>query len=168
MSEIPNDLVRGLLMSGHHYTVSVTWVGNRGTGTSGYKDYGREHTISSGSKIDIPGSADKSFFGDTDRWNPEELLIAALAQCHMLSFLHVAADAGVVVTGYTDSAEGTLTLDGSGSGRVTEVVLRPQVEVSGEVSDDLEALHHRASELCFIANSVNFPVRHVPTVVASH
>jgi organic hydroperoxide reductase OsmC/OhrA len=151
-------------MSGHHYEVSLTWSGNRGTGTSGYKEYGRDHIVSAPGKHDIEGSADKSFFGDVDRWNPEELLIAALSQCHMLSFLHVAADAGVVVVGYTDHAFGTLTLNSEGGGRMTEVRLAPEVEVPGPLAESLDALHHRASALCFIANSVNFPVTHNPSV----
>lgn len=149
-------------MSGHHYSVSIAWTGNRGSGTSGYKDYGRDHIVHAEGKTDIHGSADRSFFGDVERWNPEELLIAALSQCHMLSFLHVATDAGVVVTEYTDTARGVLTLDGTGAGRVTEVTLAPSVTVAGPVPADMEALHHRASELCFIANSVNFPVVHRP------
>jgi organic hydroperoxide reductase OsmC/OhrA len=151
-------------MSGHHYEVSLTWSGNRGTGTSGYKEYGRDHIVSAPGKHDIKGSADKSFFGDLDRWNPEELLIAALSQCHMLSFLHVAADAGVVVVGYRDHASGTLTLNSEGGGRMTEVRLAPEVEVAGTFPESMDALHHRASELCFIANSVNFPVTHSPRV----
>ena len=151
-------------MSGHHYEVSLTWQGNRGTGTSGYKDYGRDHTLSAPGKHDIEGSADKSFFGDVERWNPEELLIAALSQCHMLSFLHVAADAGVVVTAYRDRASGTLAVNAEGGGRMTEVRLAPEVEVAGALPPSLDALHHRASELCFIANSVNFPVTHSPSV----
>jgi organic hydroperoxide reductase OsmC/OhrA len=154
-------------MSGHHYEVSLTWSGNRGSGTSGYKEYGRDHTVHAEGKPDIHGSADRSFFGDAERWNPEELLIAALSQCHMLSFLHVAADAGVVVTGYTDTARGTLTLDGTGAGRVTEVTLAPHVIVAGAVPTEMDALHHRASELCFIANSVNFPVLHEPEASSS-
>jgi organic hydroperoxide reductase OsmC/OhrA len=147
----------------HDYAVSLTWSGNRGTGTSAYKEYGRDHTISAQGKTDISGSADRAFFGDTDRWNPEELLIAALSQCHMLSFLHVAADAGVIVTAYQDQASGTLSLDSSGGGRMTEVTLRPTVDVVAGPTMDMDALHHRASELCFIANSVNFPVRHEVT-----
>lgn len=154
-------------MSGHHYSVSIRWTGNRGTGTSGYKEYGRDHVVHAEGKTEIHGSADRSFFGDAERWNPEELLIAALSQCHMLSFLHVATDAGVVVTGYSDTARGTLTLDGSGAGRVTEVVLAPHVTVAGTVPPDMHALHHRASELCFIANSVNFPVLHQPETTSS-
>jgi len=144
----------------HEYAVSLTWSGNRGTGTSAYKAYGRDHTVSAEGKADISGSADRAFFGDTDRWNPEELLIAALSQCHMLSFLHVAADAGVIVTAYRDEASGTLSLDSSGGGRMTEVTLRPAVEVIAGHNADMADLHHRASTLCFIANSVNFPVHH--------
>lgn len=154
-------------MSGHHYSVSLTWSGNRGRGTSGYKDYGRDHVLSAEAKVDIQGSADRAFYGDTDRWNPEELLVAALAQCHMLSFLHVATDAGLRITGYTDNAQGTLSLEGSGVGRMTEVTLHPRVVVEGAVEDALEELHHRAAKLCFIANSVNFPVHHRPTAVSS-
>jgi organic hydroperoxide reductase OsmC/OhrA len=153
-------------MSGHHYTVSVSWSGNRGSGTSGYKDYGREHIVSAKGKADIHGSADKTFFGNVERWNPEELLIAALSQCHMLSFLHVAADAGVVVTSYRDNAQGTLTLERNGGGRVTDVVLRPRVVIDGQVPTNITELHHRARELCFIANSVNFPVRHEPETLS--
>lgn len=151
-------------MSGHHYEVSLAWSGNRGSGTSGYKDYGRDHIVSAPGKNPIEGSADKTFFGDVDRWNPEELLIAALSQCHMLSFLHVAADAGVVVVGYTDHASGTLEVNSEGGGRMTEVRLAPEVEIVGELPESMDALHHRASELCFIANSVNFPVTHHPSV----
>lgn len=152
-------------MSGHHYSVCLTWSGNRGSGTSGYKDYGRDHVVHAVGKADIQGSADRSFFGDVDRWNPEELLIAALSQCHMLSFLHVAADAGVIVTHYTDAAEGTLTLDSEGSGRMTGVVLRPRVTIEADSAVDMGALHHRAGKLCFIGNSVNFPVDHEPETI---
>ncbi len=151
-------------MSGHHYEVSLTWTGNRGSGTSGYKEYGRDHVVSAPGKHDIEGSADKTFFGDRDRWNPEELLIAALSQCHMLSFLHVAADAGVVVVGYKDHASGTLEVNSEGGGRMTEVRLAPEVEIVGRPPESMDALHHRASELCFIANSVNFSVTHHPSV----
>jgi organic hydroperoxide reductase OsmC/OhrA len=149
-------------MNQHSYSVSLVWTGNRGTGTSGYKDYGRDHTVQSFGKADIHGSADRVFHGDANRWNPEELLIAALSQCHMLSFLHVASDAKLVVTDYGDNASGTLELDATGGGRITEVVLRPKVTVADSGDVDIAALHHHASQLCFIARSVNFPVRHEP------
>jgi len=151
-----------LLVKEHHYEVSVSWSGNRGSGTSGYKDYGRDHLVHTEGKPPISGSADRVFFGDADRWNPEELLVAALSQCHMLSFLHVAADAGVIVVSYSDFAKGTLSLDISGGGAMTEVVLRPSIEVVAGHGQNIDRLHHKAQELCFIAASVNFPVRHEP------
>lgn len=145
-------------MNKHAYVVSVTWTGNKGSGTSAYRAYGRDHRVQAPGKPDIVGSSDKAFHGDVERWNPEELLIAALSQCHMLSFLHVACDAGVVVTSYEDDALGVLELRGDGGGAVTSVVLKPRVEVVPGHGQDINALHHRAHELCFIANSVNFPV----------
>ena len=148
----------------HHYAIRVRWQGNRGTGTSGYRDYGREHTVSANGKPSIEGSADRTFHGDADRWNPEELLLAALSQCHMLSFLHVAVSHGIVVTDYTDEPVGTMVQTAGGSGHFSSVILRPVVTVASAA--DLEtaaAYHHEASSKCFIANSVNFPVTHEPT-----
>jgi organic hydroperoxide reductase OsmC/OhrA len=151
------------MISGHHdYTIGVRWDGDLGTGTSGYRDYSRELTVTAAGKHDLEGSADRPFRGDPSRWNPEELLLASLAQCHLLSYLHVAVTLGVVVTAYTDDAVGTMVEDGAGSGAFTEVVLRPRVTV-----DAAMAGHTRANELCFIANSVNFPVRHEPTIVVA-
>jgi organic hydroperoxide reductase OsmC/OhrA len=151
-------------MKNHVYRVSLDWVGNLGSGTSGYKAYSRDHVIQAPGKPDIVGSSDRIFHGNPERWNPEELLIAALSQCHMLSFLHVASEAGIIVTGYLDKPEGTLSLDAEGGGKMTDVCLRPEVTATGD-PDVIAQCHHRASELCFIANSVNFPVRHEPTVV---
>jgi len=147
----------------HRYETTVTWTGNTGSGTIGYRDYERSHVISAAGKPAIPGSSDPSFRGDPARWNPEELLVASLSQCHMLSFLHRCSAAGVVVTGYRDRPIGTMTETADGGGYFTEVVLRP--EVSFAEPDDAgraDALHHRAHELCFIANSVNFRVRCEP------
>jgi organic hydroperoxide reductase OsmC/OhrA len=147
----------------HTYEVSVEWTGNTGTGTSGYRDYERSHTVRTDGPPDIEGSADRTFRGAKDRWNPEQLLVAALSQCHLLSYLHVAADAGVVVTAYEDAAEGTMAEDGRGGGRFTEVVLRPRVTVADPATaEKARALHDKAHELCFIAASVSFPVRHEP------
>ncbi|TAJ46743.1 MAG: OsmC family peroxiredoxin [Herbiconiux sp.] len=149
----------------HHYRVDVAWLGNRGTGTSGYRDYGRQSAVTAAGKHGIEASADKPFRGDADRWNPEELLLAALAECHMLSFLHVAVTHGVVVTDYSDAAEGTMEQIGDG-GRFTDVLLKPVVTLAEPIDPALfETLHREASEKCFIANSVNFPVRHEPRAV---
>ena len=149
----------------HSYGVRVTWTGDLGTGTSGYRSYARAHEIEAAGKPPIPGSSDPAFRGDPARYNPEELLVASLSTCHMLWFLHLAAEAGVVVTGYRDDAGGTMLETPDGGGRFTVVVLRPAVTVRGEADPAvLDGLHHRAHDLCFIARSVNFPVRCVPTV----
>lgn len=147
----------------HAYTVAVEWQGNRGTGTSGYRDYGRQTVLRTSGKPDILASADRSFFGDADRWNPEDLLLASLSECHLLSYLHAAMRAGVVVQAYTDEASGTMRQEGDG-GRFTEVVLRPHVTISAGDPELAQRLHDEAHGMCFIAASVNFPVRHEPTV----
>jgi organic hydroperoxide reductase OsmC/OhrA len=150
----------------HTYDTVVTWTGNRGTGTSGYRDYDRAHEVSAEGRAKILGSSDPAFRGDPARWNPEQLLVAALSQCHMLQYLHLCADAGVVVTGYVDHACGTMTETDQG-GHFTEVVLRPQVRVAApSMVEAAMALHGAAHRACFIASSVNFPVRHQPRVQA--
>ncbi|MFJ4851435.1 MULTISPECIES: OsmC family protein [unclassified Streptomyces] len=158
-------------ISKHHtYTTEVVWSGNRGSGTSAYRAYGRDHEVSApGLPVPvIPGSSDPAFRGDPARWNPEQLQLAALSQCHMLSYLHVCTVAGVVVTAYTDRAEATLRETGDGGGHFTEAVLRPRVEVaSAAMVDAAVALHEDAHRLCFIAGSVNFPVRHEAEVVVT-
>lgn len=149
----------------HHYRLEVEWTGNRGSGTDGYRNYGRDHVVRIEGKPEIAGSSDPTFRGDATKHNPEDLLVAALSQCHMLSYLHMAAAAGVVVTAYVDVAEGTMQTAGDG-GRFTEVVLRPVVTISA-ASDPAkaEAAHETAHHACFIANSVNFPVRCEPRIV---
>ena len=114
----------------HRFVASLVWTGNRGTGSSAVRAYGREHVVSVPGKPDIHGSAARVFHGDLDRWNPEEMLIAALAQCHLLSYLYVAVQNGIVVESYEDSAEGTLVTTPDGGGHFREVVLRPVVTIS--------------------------------------
>ncbi len=152
----------------HTYTTVVTWTGNRGTGTTGYRDYDRDHDVVADGRAVILGSSDPMFRGDPTRWNPELLLVASLSQCHMLWYLHVAASAGVVVTEYVDDAVGTMAQERGGQGQFTEVTLRPRVTVTSADAVELaQRLHERANELCFIARSVNFPVRHEPTVAVA-
>ncbi|WP_308468285.1 OsmC family protein [Rathayibacter soli] len=147
----------------HQYAVRMQWTGNRGTGTSAYKQYGRDHVLSADGKPDIAGSSDRVFFGDSDRWNPEELLLAALSQCHMLSYLHVAVRHGIRVLAYSDAATGIMQQDASDGGRFTLAVLRPRVTISDPAQVELaQSLHEEAAQKCFIAASVNFPVRHEP------
>lgn len=149
----------------HRYRVATTWTGDRGTGTSGYRAYDRAVTIEVDGKPVLEASADRPFRGDPAKWNPEDLLVAALSECHLLSYLHACVTLGVVVVGYADHAEGTMSLDGRGGGAFTEVVLRPRVVVAdATMLDEALRAHTLAHEWCFIANSVNFPVRHEPTI----
>ncbi|MEP7184989.1 MAG: OsmC family protein [Rhodanobacter sp.] len=149
----------------HHYQVDVAWTGNRGTGTSGYRDYGRDHVIRIVGKPDLAGSSDPTFRGDATRHNPEDMLVAALSSCHMLAYLHLATVAGVVVTAYADAAEGLMETAGN-SGHFIEVVLRPVITIgAGSDQAAAAALHDDAHHACFIANSVNFPVRCEPRIV---
>ncbi|MDQ1137446.1 organic hydroperoxide reductase OsmC/OhrA [Microbacterium sp. SORGH_AS 1204] len=149
----------------HHYRLRSTWTGDRGSGTSGYRDYDRAVTLEVDGKPAIAASADKPFRGDPAKWNPEELLLAALSECHLLSYLHACVTVGVVVTAYEDDASGTMREDGNSGGAFTEVVLRPRVRVVEEsMVEAARAAHRQAREWCFIANSVNFPVRHEPEI----
>lgn len=149
----------------HRYDLTMTWTGNRGTGTSGYRDYDRDHDVSADGRPEIAGSSDPAFRGDKTRWNPELELVAALSQCHMLSYLHVCTTAGVVVTAYADAPYGLMAETVDGGGHFTEVVLRPRVTVAEPgMAEAAAKLHAEASEKCFIAGSVNFPVRHEPAV----
>jgi organic hydroperoxide reductase OsmC/OhrA len=152
-------------MAEHHYTVEVVWVGNRGDGTSSYTSYGREHVVRAAGPPDLAGSADPGYRGDRSRWNPEQLFVASLSQCHMLWYLHLCADAGITVTSYVDEPLGTLHTDPDGSGRFTDVLLRPEVGIaSGSDRAVAEHLHERAHAMCFLARSVSCPVRHAPKV----
>jgi organic hydroperoxide reductase OsmC/OhrA len=149
----------------HDYRVTVRWNGDTGTG---YRNYARDHDVVVEGKPVLKGSADPAFRGTPERWNPEELLVASLSECHMLTFLSLCARAGVVVTGYVDAASGVMREEPGNSGRFTEVVLRPEVTVADPAMvERIEALHKHAHDTCFIANSVNFPVRHEPVTASS-
>jgi len=154
-------------MTAHTYELTVTWTGNHGGGTTGVRDYSRDHDVAAQGPPVIAGTADPGFLGDPGRWNPEQLFTASIAQCHMLWYLGLCARAGVVVTGYVDQAVGTMTEEGGGKARFSEVLLRPRVTVASP--DQVEravALHEKAHEMCFIAQSVNFEVKHDPEVVS--
>ena len=151
----------------HPYRATIKWTGNKGEGTTNYRAYERGHIVSIENKSDILGSADPAFRGDRTKHNPEDLLISSLSACHMLWYLHLCAEAGIVVMDYLDNATGTMTETANGGGRFTEVVLNPSVTITdGSMIDKANELHIKANELCFIANSVNFPVRHQPITIA--
>ncbi|MEZ5854590.1 MAG: OsmC family protein [Hyphomicrobiaceae bacterium] len=143
----------------HHYCPCVTWTGSRGKGTESYTSYGRDHVISVDGRPDIPGSSDPVFRGDRDRHNPEDLLVASLAACHMLWYLHLASEAGIVVMSYVDQPFGRMVVGGDGGGRFVNVILRPEIRIAAGCDARLaKTLHEAAHQRCFIANSVNFPV----------
>lgn len=142
----------------HSYTATVTWTGNTGAGTAYYRAYSRDHDVAFPGKPVIAGSSDAAFRGDPARVNPEEMLVASLSTCHMLWFLHLACEAGVVVEAYEDSPLGEMAEAADGGGQFTRVTLRPRVTISRGDAATLPHLHERAHALCFIARSVNFPV----------
>lgn len=152
-------------MNTHQYSANIVWTGNNGTGTSDYASYSRDHVISIDHKQDLQGSSDSIFRGDVTKHNPEDMLLSSLSVCHMLWYLHLCADAGVIVTAYTDNVEGILEY-GKNGGRFTEVILHPIVSVKSEEMIPLAmSLHSEAHACCFIANSVNFPVDHQPSII---
>lgn len=152
----------------HRYEVRTIWTGNTGEETASYRAYKRDHEISGPDKqTTIPGSSDPAFRGDPSRYNPEELLVGALSACHMLWVLHLCADAGITITAYTDEPVGLMTEDPGGSGRFTEVTLRPRMKITDASRiPEATALHAQIHKVCAIALSVNFPVLCVPSVTA--
>ncbi len=150
----------------HRYETRTAWTGDQGSGTTNYRSYRRCYETVASDRPALLGSSDPSFRGDGDRWNPELLLVAALSQCHLLWYLHLCSTSGVVVTGYVDDAEGAMVETKEGGGHFEQVVLRPTVTVArADMADRATELHGEASARCFIARSVNFPVRHEPEIV---
>lgn len=148
----------------HHFKATINWTGNMGTGTSDYRAYDRSHSVLIDGKKEILGSSDPAFRGDKSKHNPEDMFISSLASCHMLWYLHLCSDAGIIVTHYTDNATGILTETAEGGGHFSEITLNPEVVVlESSMIDKANELHKKANELCFIANSVNFPVFHKPS-----
>jgi organic hydroperoxide reductase OsmC/OhrA len=145
-------------VSVHHYEVEVRWSG----ATTNYRSYSRNHEARVPGRPPIPSTADPKFRGDESRWNPEQLLVASLSECHMLWYLHLCAEAGIVVTDYHDAAAGVMD-DVS----FQSVTLRPRVTITDAArTDAARELHTEAHKRCFVANSMNFPVTHEPQIVA--
>lgn len=151
----------------HHYELGLVWTGNTGQGTAGYRAYSRDHEITAPAGV-LAGTADPVFRGVEDRWNPEQLFIAALAQCHLLTYLWLCVGAKVVVTDYQDSPTGVMQEEADGSGRFTRVTLRPRVTIAAGSDPQVAlALHDRVADYCFIARSVSIPVHHEATIVVA-
>ncbi len=152
----------------HHYSATIRWTGNMGSGTKSYRNYERSHVISMENKPDILASSDAAFRGDKTKYNPEDLLVASLSSCHMLWYLHLCSVAGVIVENYMDNAKGTMVETDNGGGRFSEVTLYPIVTVRDEsMISKAQELHAEAHKLCFIANSVNFPVHHKVEIITA-
>ena len=144
----------------HYKKINILWTGNTGQGTKSYKSYSRDFIVQSVNKSIINGSSDPAFLGDALKYNPEEFLIVSLSSCHMLWFLHLCSEAGIIVENYEDNPIGTMVEDTQGAGYFSEVVLNPIVTISNlDITiEDLNKIHHKAHSYCFIANSVNFKV----------
>lgn len=152
-------------MKSHYYTSTLKWTGNLGSGTSGYKEYSRDFELSSEKKPVISGSSDPAFRGSPERYNPEELLVQALSSCHMLWYLHLCANAGIVVESYVDDARGIMKENPDGSGQFESVLLAPEVIVSdSEMTAKAYELHFEVHNFCFIARSVSFIVEIKPII----
>ncbi len=149
----------------HNYSTKVTWTGNLGSGTATYSSYSRDHLIQIPHKPDLLGSADAPFRGDITKYNPEDMLLTSLATCHMLWYFHLCADNGIVVVDYVDNASAVMNTH---PGKFEEARLNPVVTITdGSKSELAKELHDLAHKRCFIANSVNFPVLHFPTIIVA-
>ena len=150
-------------MKQHSYSSAIRWTGNTGEGTAHYRAYTRDWEVAVPGKPVIPCSNDPLLGGNKGLMNPEDMLLSALSGCHMLWYLHLASDAGVVVTAYEDAPEGTGELEPGGAARFVKAVLRPRITVKpGADMARAEAIHHEIHKVCFIARSVNFPVEIEP------
>jgi organic hydroperoxide reductase OsmC/OhrA len=147
----------------HSYHTNLTWTGHTEKVPS-FKRHNRSYVLEIEGKPPVLGSSDPEFRGDRSRWNPEDLLVAALSSCHHLFFMYLCGQAGIEVLGYEDRAEGTMEENPDGSGQFSAVTLRPKVRLApGSDVKVAELIHHASHEKCFIARSVNFPVRNEPT-----
>jgi organic hydroperoxide reductase OsmC/OhrA len=149
----------------HDYKARLIWDGNLGSGTSSYAGYGRKYRVQFDGKPELKGSADPLFRGDRENYNPEDLFVASLSACHLLSYLALCARSKINVVAYEDSASGILKLRPDGSGIFESVTLRPVVTITHD-SDEQRALelHETAHDQCFIAASVAIPVYHEPQI----
>ena len=148
------------------YSANIDWLGNLGKGTETYTSYSRLYKISGENKEEILASSAPEFRGDKTKYNPEELLIAALSSCHMLFYLHLCAVNKINVISYKDNASGKMEMNKKGGGKFIEATLKPEIVIKNKDKQELALkLHEEANELCFIANSCNFPIKHEPIIL---
>lgn len=152
-------------MKNHQYKSKIIWTGNTGESTKNYRSYQRSYSISVDGKADILGSSDPAFLGNPELHNPEDLLLASVSSCHLLWYLHLCSVNKILVLQYEDFAEGTMIENENGSGKFTGIVLKPKIVVAEKKMIKKAAeLHQKANEYCFIANSLNFEVKHQPEI----
>lgn len=144
----------------HNYKLTAVWTGNKGEGTKDIRTYDRSHTVTIQGKPELLLTTDNPAVGDKSKLNPEDLLVSSISSCHMLSYLYACSLEGIVITAYTDNATGTMIEKTNGGGSFKEVTLNPIVTVADDTTiEKALALHHKAHEICYIANSVNFEVK---------
>jgi organic hydroperoxide reductase OsmC/OhrA len=148
----------------HQYRATLEWSDPTGVGTVKASTHSRNHVARIAGKPDLPLSSDPAFRGDPARHNPEDLLLVSLSSCHMLWYLGLCARAGIVVTRYIDEADGTMIEQAATGGRFERVTLHPHVTIKAGDPARARELHKEAHRLCFVANSVNFPVECDPTI----
>ena len=152
-------------MTEHNYAIAITWTGNTGQGTKNLRSYSRDHDVAADGLASIAGSSDPAFRGDPARWNPEQLYLSSIAQCHMLWYLGLAAQAGITVNGYKDRPTGVMIEEASGAGQFDSVTLNPVVTITADSDAQVaEKLHHHVADYCFIARSVRTPIHHSVTI----
>ncbi|REC55529.1 OsmC family peroxiredoxin [Chryseobacterium piscium] len=152
-------------MKQHQYKSKIKWTGNTSESTQNYRSYERSYTISVDGKAEIKGSSDPAFLGNPELHNPEDLLLASVSSCHLLWYLHFCSVNKILVLEYIDFVEGTMIESENGSGKFTEIILKPKILVAEkEMIEKAIELHHKANEYCFIANSLNFEVKHQPEI----
>ncbi|VXB19813.1 MULTISPECIES: OsmC family protein [Chryseobacterium] len=152
-------------MKNHQYKSKIKWTGNTGESTKNYRSYERSYIISVDGKAEIKGSSDPAFLGNPDLHNPEDLLLASVSSCHLLWYLHFCSVNKILILEYLDFAEGTMIESENGSGKFTEIILKPKILVTEkDMVEKAIELHQKANEYCFIANSLNFEVKHQPEI----
>ena len=145
----------------HIFKAETNWISKQKLADSPQRFYNKSHQVKIEGKPLLDVSAAKAFKGDPELYNPEDLLLSSLVSCHMMSYLYVCSQNGIEVLEYSDNAEATLEVNPDGSGRFVEARLYPKVKISNPDQIELALeLHQKANQLCFIANSCNFPVLH--------
>jgi organic hydroperoxide reductase OsmC/OhrA len=145
------------------HVVDVSW--SRGEHEFTYQSYSRDHSWTFDGGDTVTASANPAYLGSEAAVDPEEAFVAALASCHMLTFLAIAAKKRFVVNTYDDHAVGVMAKNEAGWLAITKVTLSPRIVFAGAEPDTttLDQMHQLAHDQCFIANSVTTQLTVVPS-----